>query len=112
MVLAGRTKTQSFHKLFSGGHLFAFVEYLCNRSPKIKTKNIKNYSLILAIVNHWNWLGNLPPLNSKKSNLLVINSKLISPTVKTHLICLLDQFILSTKTNTLIYITWLQTKFF
>ena len=31
---------------------FVFVEYLCNRSPKIKTKNIAKYSSILAIVNH------------------------------------------------------------
>ena len=26
-----------------GGYLFVFVEYFCNRSLKIKTKNIKNY---------------------------------------------------------------------
>ena len=62
MVLAGKNKTQRFQKLFSGGHLFVFVEYLRNRSPKIKTKNIKNYSSILAIVNHWNWLDDSPPL--------------------------------------------------
>ena len=59
----GKNKTQSFQKTFSGGYLFVFVEYLCNRSPKIKTKNIKNYSSILAIVNQWNWLDDLPPLN-------------------------------------------------
>ena len=59
-----KNKTQSFKKLFSGGHLFVYVEYLCNRSPKIKTKNIKNYSSILAIVNHWNWLDDSPPLRS------------------------------------------------
>ena len=41
-----------------------FVEYLCKRSPKIKTKKIKNYSSILAIVNHQNWLEDLPPLNA------------------------------------------------
>ena len=58
----GKIKTQSFQKLFSGGHLFVFVEYLCKRSPKIKTKNIKNYSSILAIVNHRNWLDDSPPL--------------------------------------------------
>ena len=51
MVLAGRTKL-TVSKNFFGGHLFVFAEYLCNRSPKIKTKNIKNYSSILAIVNH------------------------------------------------------------
>ena len=59
----GKSKTQSFQKLFSGGHLFVFVEYLCKRSPKIKTKNIKKYSSILAIVNHRNWLDDSPPLN-------------------------------------------------
>ena len=58
----GKNKTQSFQKLFSRGHLFVFVEYLCKRSPKIKTKNIKNYSSILAIVNHRNWLDDSPPL--------------------------------------------------
>ena len=62
MVLAGRSKLKSFQKLFSEGHLFVFVEYLCKRSPKIKTKNIKNYSSILAIVNHRNWLDDSPPL--------------------------------------------------
>ena len=50
-------------KTFFGGYLLVFVEYLCNRNPKIKTKNIKNYSSILTIVNHWNWLHNLLPLN-------------------------------------------------
>ena len=52
----GKNKSQSFQKYFFGGYLFIFVECLCNRSPKIKTKNIKNYSSILAIVNHLNWL--------------------------------------------------------
>ena len=39
----GKIKTQSFQKLFSGGHLFVFDEYLCKRSPKIKTKNIVQF---------------------------------------------------------------------
>ena len=51
-----------FPKTFFGGYIFAFVEYLCNRTLKIKTKNIKNYSLILAIINHRNWLDDSPPL--------------------------------------------------
>ena len=59
----GKNKTQSFQKLFVRGYLFVFVEYLCNRSPKIETKNIKNYSSILAVVNHRNWLDDSPPLN-------------------------------------------------
>ena len=58
----GKSKTQRFQKLFVGGYLLVFVEYLCNRSPKIKTKNIKNYSSIFAIVNHRNWLDDSPPL--------------------------------------------------
>ena len=33
--------------------------------PKIKTKNIKNYSSILAIVNHRNWLDDSPPLTEE-----------------------------------------------
>ena len=61
----GKIKTQSFQKLFSGGHLFVFVEYVCKRSPKIKTKNIKNYSSILAIVSHRNWLDDSPPLTNE-----------------------------------------------
>ena len=69
MVLAGRSKLKSFPKLFSGGHLVVFVEYLCNRSPKIKTKNIKKYSSNLAIVNHWNWLDDSPPLKYTKCHI-------------------------------------------
>ena len=90
MVLAGRLKLKSFQTLFSGGHLFVFVEYLCNRSPKIKTKNfvfveylcnrspkiktknIKKNSLILAIVNHWNWLDDSPPLTRKNKSLNIL----------------------------------------
>ena len=68
----GKIKTQSFQKLFSGGHLFVFVEYLCNRSPKIKTKNIKNYSSILAIANHRNWLDDSPPLRYRNSFLEIL----------------------------------------
>ena len=81
MVFGGKIKTQSFQKLFSGGHHFVFVEYLCNRNPKIKTKNIKNYSSILAIVNHRNWLDDSPPLtiNPQKCHVLLIPPKLNKP---------------------------------
>ena len=41
-------------KNFLRGYRFAFVEYLCNRSLKIKTKTIKNYRSILTISNHRN----------------------------------------------------------
>ena len=49
-------QNSEFPKTFFGEYFFAFVEFLYNRSTKIKTKNIKNYSTILAIVNHRNWL--------------------------------------------------------
>ena len=58
----GKNKTQSFQKLFVGGYLFILVAHFCNRSPQIETKNIKNYSSILAIVNHRDWLDDSPPL--------------------------------------------------
>ena len=56
-------QNSEFPKTFYGGYLFVFVEYLCNGSHKIKTKNIKNYSSILAIVNHRNWLDDSQPLS-------------------------------------------------
>ena len=55
-------QNSEFPKTFFGGYLFAFIEYLCNRSLKIKTKSIKNYSSILTIINHWNWLDDSTPL--------------------------------------------------
>ena len=60
----GKKKTQSFQKLFVGRYLFVFVKYFFKRSPKIKTKNIRNYSSILAIVNHQNCLDDSPPLRA------------------------------------------------
>ena len=56
-------QNSEFPKTFFAGYFFVFIEYLCNRSPKIKTKNIKNYSSILTIVNHWNWLGDSLPFS-------------------------------------------------
>ena len=56
-------QNSEFSKIFLAGHLFVFVEYLCNRSTKIKTKNITNYRSILAIVNHHNLLDDSPPLS-------------------------------------------------
>ena len=52
---------RGFKNLFRGC-LFAFVKYFCNHSPKMKTKNFKNYAdiLILAIVNYLNWMDALP----------------------------------------------------
>ena len=51
--------------IFFRGIFFVFVEYLCKRCPNIKTKNIENYSSVLAIVNHRNWLDDSPPLSPK-----------------------------------------------
>ena len=64
MVLTRRTKLR-VSKFVFGGYLFVFVEYLCNRSPKVQTKNIKNYSSISAIVNHRNWLDESPEVESR-----------------------------------------------
>ena len=61
VILAGRTELR-VSKNFFRGYLFVFVEYLSNRSPKIKTKNVINYNSILTIVNHRNWLDDSPPL--------------------------------------------------
>ena len=44
-------------KNFLGVYLFASAEYLCNRNPKIRTKNFKNSISILVIVNYRNWLN-------------------------------------------------------
>ena len=68
MVLAGRSKLRVSKSFFRGDIFFTFVEYFCKRSPKIKTKNIKNYSSILAIVNHRNWLDDSPPSNPEILN--------------------------------------------
>ena len=40
------------------------LNIFANAVPKSKQK-IKNYNSILAIVNHRNWLDNLPPLTAK-----------------------------------------------
>ena len=60
-AFGGKTKLRVSENFFRGYH-FVFIEYLCNCSPKINTKNIKNYGSILAIVNHRNWLDDSPPL--------------------------------------------------
>ena len=44
-----KEQIQGFQKLFSG-YLFKLVEYLCKGSPKMRTKNCKNYISILAFV--------------------------------------------------------------
>ena len=60
-------QNSEFPKNFFGTHLFVFVEYLCNRSLKFKTKNIKNYSSILAIANHRKWLPLTVTLSCKEA---------------------------------------------
>ena len=54
-------ENSEFPKTFKGGYLFAFVEYFSNLSAKMR-KKFKNYVLVLAIVNHQNWLDDLRPL--------------------------------------------------
>ena len=65
VVMAGRTKLR-VSKNFFRGISYAFVEYLCNHCLKIKTKSIKNYISILAIINHRNWLDESPHLRLHK----------------------------------------------
>ena len=65
-------QNSEFPKTFFREYLFVFVEYLCNCSPKIETKNIKNYSSILAIVNYRNWQDDSLPLNGMFGCLLLI----------------------------------------
>ena len=67
-------QNSEFPKTFCWGYLFVGVEYLCNRSLKIKTKNAKNYSLILAVINHRNWLDDLPPLSVTRSTNRTVTS--------------------------------------
>ena len=70
-------QNSEFSKSFLGGYLFVFVEYLCDRSSKIETKNTKNYSSILAIVNHRNWLDDLPPLITTTGRLVNLTIKIV-----------------------------------
>ena len=65
------------------GYLFVFAEYLCNCSLKITTKNFKNYSSILAIINHRNWLDDSPPLRLGLDNLCVLVTIVIMHSVVT-----------------------------
>ena len=67
-------QNSEFPKTFFGGYLFVFVEYLSKRIPKIKTKNIKNYSSILAIVNHRNWPDDSPPIKFKNCSSVSIRT--------------------------------------
>ena len=49
-------------KNFLGKYFFLFVEYLCNRYTKMRTKNFKNYIFILAVVKYRNCLDASPLL--------------------------------------------------
>ena len=52
-----------FPKKFLKVYTFAFPDYLGSRSPQIRTKNFKNYTSILTIVNLRNRLNASPPVN-------------------------------------------------
>ena len=68
MVLVERTKLR-VSKNFSQGDIFLYLlNIFATAVPKLKQKNIKNYSSILAIVNHWNWLDDSPPLKTSVRN--------------------------------------------
>ena len=57
----GRNNAE-FPKTFLERYLFALVEYLCNRSPKMRTRSFKNYISTLTIENYRNFLNALSPL--------------------------------------------------
>ena len=57
----------SFAKTFSEGYFFVFVEYLRNRSSKMRTKHFKNYISILVFVNYRNWLAASSPSNIEEN---------------------------------------------
>ena len=61
MVLAGRTKLRVSKNFFRGDIFLYLLNIFATAVPKLKQK-IKNYSSVLAIVNHWNWQDDLPPL--------------------------------------------------
>ena len=66
MVLAGRSKRRVSKNFFRGDIFLYLLNIFAISSPKIKTKNIKNYSSILAIANHRNWLDDsLPEVESR-----------------------------------------------
>ena len=64
-VLAGRTKLRVSQNFFRG-YLFVFVEYLCNRSTKIKTKTFQKLD------------GSLPA-NRRKANAVTLKSTFCLP---------------------------------
>ena len=51
-----------FPKTFHGEYPFVFVEYFCNRIPKMRAKHFKNYISTYSIVGYRNWLDVLLPL--------------------------------------------------
>ena len=70
-IHAERTNSR-FPKSFPGGHVFVVVEYLCNRSSKIRIKIFKNFISILTIVNYRNWLDASAALKRLNIALLIL----------------------------------------
>ena len=62
MVLAGRTKLRVSKKFLRGDIFLYLLNILANAALKSKRKISKNYSSVLATINHWNWLDDSPPL--------------------------------------------------
>ena len=67
VVLAGRTKLR-VSKNFFRGISFCICWISLQPQPQNQTKNIKNYSSILDIVSHLNWLDDSPPLKEEQNN--------------------------------------------
>ena len=61
-LIQARRTNSGFSKTILGGYLFVFVNYRCNRSPEMRTKQLKNYISILTSVNYRNWLDASPSL--------------------------------------------------
>ena len=63
--LGEKNKIQSFQKLFSGDNFLYSLNIFATAASKLKQKKqIKNYKYtILAIINHYNWLDDSPPLS-------------------------------------------------
>ena len=62
MVLAGRSKLRVSKNFLRGDIFLYLLNIFAIAVPKLKQKNIKKYSSILATVNHWNWLDDSSPL--------------------------------------------------
>ena len=68
MVLVGRAKLRDSKNFFRGTS-FCICRISLQTQPQNQNKKYQNYSSILAIVNHRNWLDDSPPLIVEKVHL-------------------------------------------